>query len=127
VSEAYQYALWRAVPDAQRGERLNVGVVVYSPRLRFLGARTHVDVERLRGVFPTIDLAAVESALATRAAIAAGEPAAGPIAALPPSDRFGFLVAPASTVVRPGSVHTGLCDDAEATLAHLFARLVLVS
>jgi hypothetical protein len=125
MSEAYQYALWRVVPDAERGERVNVGVVVYSPRLRFLGARTHVDADRLRELFPGVDLVAVETALAKRAAIAAGEPAAGPIAAMSPSDRFGFLVAPASTVVRPGAVHTGLCDDAAAALEHLFARLVL--
>jgi hypothetical protein len=127
VSEAYQYALWRVVPDAQRGERLNVGVVVYSPRLRFLDSRTHLDPDRLQLAFPAIDLDAVAAALAGRRAIAAGAADAGPIAALPPSDRFGFLVAPASTVVQPGPVHTGLCDDAQATLAHLFARLVLLS
>lgn len=124
MSEAYQYALWRAVPDAQRGEGVNVGVVLYSPRMGFLGARTQVDPERLRAVFGGVDLGAVAAALGRLLAIAAGDPAAGSVAAMSPSDRFGFLVAPASTVVRPGPVHTGLCDDADATLARLFERLV---
>ena len=124
MSEAYQYALWRAVPDAQRGEAVNVGVVLYSPRLHFLGARAEVDRARLLAVCPGVDLGSVEAALARRLAIVDGDCAAGPVAAMSPSDRFGFLVAPASTVVRPGPVHTGLCDDAPATLARLFARLV---
>jgi hypothetical protein len=40
------------------------------------------------------------------------------------SERFGWLVAPASTVVQASEVHTGLCDEPAATLDALFARLV---
>jgi hypothetical protein len=125
VSEAYQYALWRAVPDAERGETLNLGVVLYSPRLRFLGARAHLDADRLAALAPGVDLAAVDAALAQRLALTAGDPAAGTVSALDPGERFGLLVAPSSTVVRPGPVHTGLCDDARRTLERLFTRLVL--
>ncbi len=56
--------------------------------------------------------------------IAAGDPAGGPIAALPPSERFHWLVAPASTIVQPGPVHTGLTSDPAAELGDLFAKLV---
>ncbi len=125
MSEAYQYALWRCIPDAQRDEQLNVGLVLFSPRLRYLGARAHLDADRLRALFPGLDVAAVESALAQRVAVAAGAATGGPVSALEPGDRFGFLVAPSSTAVRPGPVHTGLCDDAELTLERLFNRLVL--
>ncbi len=125
MSEAYQYALWQGVPDAERGETLNLGVVLYSPRLRFLGARAHLDGDRLAGLGPGVDLAAVEAALAQRLAVAAGDPAAGTVSTLDPGERFGLLVAPSSTVVRPGPVHTGLCDDARLTLERLFTRLVL--
>jgi hypothetical protein len=125
VSEAYQYALWRVVPDAQRGESLNVGVVLYSPRLRFLGARTAIDEPRLLALAPELDLPALGSALHHRASVAAGDEAAGPVAALPAGERFGLLVAPASTLVQPGPVHTGLCEDPAATLEQLFVRLVL--
>ncbi|HEU0317148.1 MAG TPA: DUF3037 domain-containing protein, partial [Solirubrobacteraceae bacterium] len=100
MSEAYQYALWRAVPDAERGEALNVGVVLYSPRLRFLGALAHLDRDRLTALSPGVDLAGVDAALAQRLAVAAGVPAAGAVAALDPGERFGLLVAPSSTVVR---------------------------
>ncbi len=57
-------------------------------------------------------------------AIGEGDPSAGPIARLSQSQRFHWLVAPASTAVQPSEVHTGLCDDPAGTLDHLFERLV---
>jgi hypothetical protein len=125
VSEAYQYALWRIVPDLDRGECLNAGVVLYSPRLRFLGARVAIDEVRIRELAPEVDLAALRSAMHHRVSLAAADAAAGSVAALAPGERFGLLVAPASTIVQPGPVHTGLCEDPEATLEQLFSRLVL--
>ena len=124
MAEGYQYALWRVVPDLQRGEQLNVGIVLFSRRLRFLGARTHVDPERFAALAPGCDLEPVREALALRVAIADGDPAGGRPATFDPSDRFGFLVAPASTIVQPGPVHTGLCEDAGETLERLFGSLV---
>jgi hypothetical protein len=125
VSEAYQYALWRVIPDLERGESLNAGVVLYCPRRRFLGASVGIAESRLRELAPGVDLDAVSAALHHRALVAAGNAAVGSVASLPASERFGLLVAPASTLIQPGPVHTGLSDDAAATLEQLFRRLVL--
>jgi hypothetical protein len=57
--------------------------------------------------------------------VADGDPAAGPLARLSPSERFGWLAAPSSTVIQPSAIHTGLCEDPADTLDHLFATLVL--
>lgn len=123
--EAYQYAIWRLVPDLVRGEALNVGVVLYARRHRFLQARVHVDPTRLAALAPVLDPAGVREHLAAMVRVAAGDPGAGAIAALPPSERFHWLVAPASTMVQPGPVHTGVCEDPAALLERLFTRLVL--
>jgi hypothetical protein len=56
--------------------------------------------------------------------VAAGDPSAGPIARLPPSERFAWIVAPSSTAIQPSAVHVGLCDDPSVKLARLFAELV---
>jgi hypothetical protein len=125
VSEAYQYALWRVVPDLERGESLNAGVVLYCPRRRFLGASVGIAESRLRELAPGVDIDAVSAALHHRALLAAGDPAVGSVAVLPAGERFGLLVAPASTLIQPGPVHTGLSNDAAATLEQLFRRLVL--
>jgi Protein of unknown function (DUF3037) len=123
-AEAFQYALWRVVPDLERGEALNAGVVVFARRHDFLGARARLDEARLRALAADIDVQAVRRHLDALVRIAAGDPQAGPIAALAPSERFGWLTAASSTVVQPGPVHTGLCDDPQALLDRLFARLV---
>lgn len=123
--EAYQYALWRLVGDLERGEAVNAGVLLYARRHRFLEARVHVDAARLAALAPALDPRAVADHLDGLARVAAGDEAAGSVARLPQSERFHWLVAPASTVVQPGPVHTGLCEDPAALLDRLFARLVL--
>ena len=120
----FQYALLRVVPDLERGECLNAGVILFAPTREFLAARVALDRPRLAALAPAADAGAVLRQLEGLARIAAGEPGAGPIARLPPSARFHWLVAPASTMIQPSAVHTGLCEDPAAALDGLFARLV---
>ena len=124
AAEAFQYAVWRVVPDLERGEALNAGVVVFARRHGFLAARARLDEDKLRALAADADVDAVRRHLDALVRIAAGDPQAGPIGALEPSERFGWLTAPSSTVVQPGPVHTGLCDDPQALLDRLYARLV---
>jgi hypothetical protein len=123
--DEFQYAVWRVVPDVERGESLNAGVVLFCRRRGFLAARVGLDEARLAALAPDADVAAVARHLGELAAIAEGDPEAGAIARLPQSERFHWLVAPSSTVVQPSPVHTGLCDDPEAMLERLFQRLVV--
>lgn len=127
MAEPYQYALLRVVPRIDRGERLNAGVVVFSRRHGgFLAARTHLDAARLAALDAEADAGAIVRLLAEREAVAAGDVArGGAVAAMEPSERFGWLVAPSSTVVQPSQVHTGLCEDPQACLERLFRELVL--
>jgi hypothetical protein len=124
ANSPFQYAVLRVVPDLERGEFLNAGVVVFARTLGFLAARVALDGERLTALNPSVDAEPVAERLETLERIAAGDSQAGPIARLEPSERFNWLVAPASTMVQPSPVHTGLCDDPERILEHLFARLV---
>lgn len=124
AAEPFAYAVLRVVPDVERGERVNVGVVLFCRRARFLALSVRLDEDRLRAVDGSLDAAAVAGQLQTLTQVAAGDAAAGPVAALEPSERFHWLVAPASTVVQPSPVHTGLTDDPAATLARLLDRLV---
>jgi hypothetical protein len=122
---AFQYAILRVVPSIERGECLNVGVVLLCPQRRFVGARVALDERRLAVLAPSLDAAQVRPALDALVAVADGDPAAGPLARLSPSERFGWLAAPASTIIQPSAIHTGLCEDPAATLEHLFTSLVL--
>ena len=124
ANSPFQYAVLRVVPDVERGEYLNAGVVVFARTLGFLAARVSLNRGRLAALNPDIDPGPVVERLEARERVAAGDPEAGPIARLEPSERFSWLVAPASTVIQPSPVHTGLCADPESMIEHLFARLV---
>ena len=124
MAEPFSYAVLRLVPDIERGEQVNVGVILFCRPLDFLGARTALDDDRARALAPDVDLDAARRHLSAIERIAAGEPEAGPIAKLDTTARFHWLVAPASTIVQPSDVHTGLCDDPQACLDELFERLV---
>jgi hypothetical protein len=102
----------------------NAGIVLHSRPRRFLAARVELDREVLRSLAPGCDPAEVLDHLEAIPRIAAGDPAAGPIARLSRPERFHWLVAPSSTMVQPSEVHTGLTDDPAATLDHLFETLV---
>jgi hypothetical protein len=120
----YAYAIIRIVPHIDRGERINAGVLLFCRQHDFLRARIALDEGRLAALAPDLGLEAIRPHLEAFARIAAGDPDAGPIAALPASERFGWLVAPASTTIQPSIVHTGLCADPSSTLDRLVDELV---
>jgi hypothetical protein len=120
----FAYTTIRVVPRVEREEVVNVGVVLYSRPRKYLGVEARLDRERLRALWPNPDLDAVERQLDVIRLVVAGDPTGGAIALLPAAERFGWLSAPASTVVQPGPVHAGLADDPEAALHQLFIELV---
>jgi hypothetical protein len=120
----YSYAIVRVVPRVERGEFLNVGVVLFSRELDFLGARFEVDEGRLRSLAYDADIPTVERHLATFRAISEGDALGGPIAALPKPERFYWLVAPRSTMIQTSPVHVGRSQDAERALEDLLDEFV---
>jgi hypothetical protein len=108
----------------ERGEFVNAGVVLYCQEKRFLEAAIDLDPERLRALDPRLDPETVRAHLDAARRVCAGGPGAGPIGRLPPVQRFGWLVAPRSTVVQPGPVHTGLVEDPGEALDHLLEAMV---
>jgi hypothetical protein len=124
-AKPFTYLILRVVPSVERGERVNVGVVLFCRQRGFLSARVDRDMARLSALGGVVAVDEVREHLAALVRVADGAPDAGPIAALPASERFGWLAAPSSTIVQASEVHTGLSRDPEATLAALFERLVV--
>jgi hypothetical protein len=124
ADDPFAYAVLQVVPSIERGERVNVGVVLFCRRRDFLALRWTLPSQRLSAFGDSLDLEAISAQLQTLEQIAAGEAQAGAVAALPTSERFHWLVAPTSTMLVAGEVHTGITDDPKATLERLFERLV---
>jgi hypothetical protein len=122
--EVFEYALLRVVPRVERGESMNAGVVLYCRARSLVVARTHLDEDRLRALDPQADPAGVRAALQAAESICDGGDAAGQASDDAPGRRFRWLVAPRSTVVQPGPVHTGLTADPEGEAERLLDLLV---
>jgi hypothetical protein len=120
----FSYAIYRLVPRIERGECVNVGVVVFCRPLEFLAARTALDESRVRALWPELALDEVRKHLQAIERIAAGDPAGGPIAALDLTARFHWLTAPSSTIIQVSEVHTGVAADPGEQLGRLFDSLV---
>ena len=121
----FEYALLRVVPRVERGEFINAGVVLYCQDAKFLDARIHLDTERLRALDPNLDPDTVLAHLEVARLVCEGGPEAGAVGLLPLGQRFGWLVAPRSTVVQPSPVHTGFADDPEKVIERLLQVMVL--
>jgi hypothetical protein len=120
----YDYAIIRIVPRVERGEQINVGVILSCVDDEFLDARIEVDAKRLLALDPSLDLETIQAGLATIPAVCAGGPEAGPLGAMPQRDRFRWLVSPRSTVIQMSPVHTGRTHDPAACLEHLLDTMV---
>ncbi len=122
--QVFEYAIIRVVPRVERGECLNVGVIIHSRRHRFLEMRFHLDRERLTVFGDHLDLDQIEAYLKAWKLVTDGKAEGGPIAQLPLAERFRWLAAPRSTILQCSAVHTGICTDPEATLERLFHSYV---
>jgi len=120
----YSYAIVRVVPRVERGECVNVGIVLFVRERRHLAARIELDSARLLALAPDLDLALVERHLASFQAICEGGPAGGPLADLPPAERFHWLTAPRSTIIQTSPAHVGRTLDPAAELDRLLDAYV---
>jgi hypothetical protein len=117
----FEYALIRVVPRVDRGEQINVGVILYCQRRDYLAARIHLDEARLLALAPSIDIDEVRAALEPWELQCAGD---GPSGQLKLGERFRWLTAPRSTIIQAGPVHNGLTADPDADLGRLLTLLV---
>lgn len=121
----FEYAVIRVVPRVERGEFLNVGVIVYCAARRYLECRYLLRPERLQAFSADLDLPELEARLQAFGQVCKGGKEGGPIGALPIASRFRWLTATRSTVVQTSPVHPGFCTEGEEVLERLFGELVL--
>ena len=121
---AFEYAIVRVVPDVEREEFVNAGLILFCRERRYLRAATHLDVDALRALHHDCDVPGLREQLEQVERIADGSVTAGRFAGMDQSQRFHWLTTPRSTLVQPGPLHAGVTEDPDATFAHLWATLV---
>lgn len=122
--KVYEYAVLRVVPVVEREEFINVGVLLYSRHLRFIGIKLHVNPRKLLALDASLDVELVESYVAAFEKITLGDKGGGAIALCEPHERFRWLTANRSTMIQSSAIHTGLTENAQVELEKLFEKYV---
>jgi hypothetical protein len=121
----FEYAVIRVVPRVEREEFINVGVILYCARKKYLTAAYLLDEERLRAFSAKLDVNELRHHLDSLMLICSGAQESGPIGQLDAPSRFRWLTAMRSTVIQTSRVHPGFCKDPESKLRFLLEEQVL--
>ena len=121
----YEYCTLRYVPDIERGEFINVGLMMMCKRHRWLRVVIHIDEDRIRALAPRADIGRLRIQLRPflRDDV--------PFPALPVEERYRWLAAVKSAIIQTSPSHPGLIpadsspvEILSSTFDTLFARLV---
>ena len=123
--QLFEYAVIRIVPKIEREEFLNVGVILYCAKQKFLQTLYSLNEERLRIFCTDIDKQELLKNLQAFERICLGGNDAGPIGRLGTAERFRWLTATRSTILQTSKVHPGFCTNPQETLTRLYTQLVL--
>ena len=122
VTDPFEWAALRVVPRIERGEFVNVAVLLYCQNRDFLAVAMAPDLSRVLALDASVDVTGVTQHLDAVQRWCSEHAGGGSRAA---GERFRWLIAPRSSVVQPSPVHTGLTDDPAKDLRRLHRALVL--
>lgn len=121
----YEFAVIRLVPKVEREEFMNIGVILFSKRKKYLGIKYKIDEARIAAFTSEVDVDMIRQYLEAWEKVCRGEPQGGPIGKLELSLRFRWLVASRSTIIQSSPTHPGLCENPEAILDDIYELYVL--
>lgn len=122
----FEYAIIRLVPRVEREEFINIGVILYCAKQKYLKSVLHLDEQRLNSFCKDTDLTELTANLKAFEQICLGSKEGGPIGKLDQPSRFRWLTATRSTILQSSKVHPGFCQDAEEKLQQLYSQMVLL-
>lgn len=119
----YEYAVVRYVPRVERGEYVNIGLVMMCKRRRWLRVAFSVSRDKVLALCPDADLDLLGEQLDAFASVGKGDASA--IGSLEAHERFRWLTAVRSACISTSRPHPGLCSDLDTTFDELFREQVL--
>lgn len=121
----YEFSVIRLVPKVEREEFLNIGVIVFSKRKKYLNMKYYLDEQRIKAFAPALDLGLVQEYLKGWELVCRGGRQGGKIGEAELPYRFRWLTAHRSTILQSARPHSGLCVEPKNVLERLFGSYVL--
>jgi len=120
----YEYAVIRFVPRVERGEFINIGLLLFCKQKRQLCAEYNLNLEKIKCFSTEIDFEELEKHVQAFVAIAKAEAKESPITSFDAAERFRWLAATKSSCIQVSPTHCGLTNDVDDTFNQLFTELV---
>lgn len=98
----YEYAVVRYVPDVERGEFVNVGLIMMCKRRRWMRGVVRLNEKRLKALDPDVDLEQLKVRLSLM------ERTDVPDSSLPVEERYRWLTAVKSAIIQTSPSHPGI-------------------
>ena len=121
----YEYAVVRVVPKVEREEFINVGLIVFCKRQRYIRMEYKVNETKFNLFNCEIELDDLYTYLESFQNTAKGNKIGGRIGQLETPERFRWLTAVRSSVLQTSRPHAGLSENLDVTFEKLFHELVL--
>ncbi|HSD13758.1 MAG TPA: DUF3037 domain-containing protein, partial [Flavobacterium sp.] len=119
----YEYAVIRVVPKVEREEFINIGLILFSKREKYLRIEHKIPAEKIKSFCPDFDLEQLEENLTSFTKICSGKSEGGPIATFEIAERFRWLTAVRSSSIQTSRPHPGFSMDLDKTFEKLFKEL----
>ena len=124
-SHLYEYAVIRVVPRVEREEFLNIGIILFCKKAKFIKVLSHIYDDKIQALSNDFDIEQLHCNVTALKKIATGDKDGGPIGEMDIPSRFRWLTAIRSSAIQTSRPHSGLCEDLEKTIQRLFEELVL--
>ena len=122
----YEYAVVRVVPRVEREEFINVGIILFSKRTKYIKARYRIEEYKLKLFSSELDIESIRLNLEVFDKICSGDKKEGGlIAEMDIPERFRWLTAVRSTSIQTSRPRSGFSSDLDETFDKLFEELVL--
>lgn len=123
--QLYEYAVIRVVPRVEREEFINIGLIFFSKRSRYIRVRYILDEKKLNLFSSELDIESLRLQLRIFDRVCSGSDEGGVIASLEVAERFRWLTAVKSASIQTSRPHPGFSTDLDCTFDRLFQELVL--
>jgi hypothetical protein len=124
VRVPFEYAIIRIVPNADREEFVNAGVLLFCEAKGLLSATIELDDDRLLALCSNLDLGLLREHLTGFESVCQGGAEAGQLAEMSQRERWRWLTAPRSTILQTSPAHGGVAEDLDAVVKRILERMV---
>lgn len=121
----YESAVIRFVPQVEREEFINVGVILLCRAKNYLQMKYTIDKNKILAFSPDADVDLISDYLNAWSKVCEGKAAGGKIGSLEIRLRFRWLTASRSTIIQNSKVHPGKCTEPQQALDQLYKKCVL--